>query len=310
MARQGITQEQVFAAAEALLQEGQGVTVSSIRERIGSGSYSTISTLLAQWKQANDNRRPADIPELPASVENALRHVWALAWKETQDRIKVERDGLEAARREMERETRDMAGEIARLEAENTAQGDDIKRLEGLLAEQSKALSEAENAKQALSVENARLDERVKAAEKERDGTARLNAELTGKLDTAATALKAQERETAKVNAELVKLHDKTARFEAELAAKAKACQKLESELSKAGEAASRQAEDHAKTLAESGKTIKMLEIDKARLEERAAAAEKGAADLRGELGRLHAHVQELAGQSKPASRKKGQEEG
>ncbi|MGR8932476.1 MAG: DNA-binding protein [Gammaproteobacteria bacterium] len=165
MARIGITEQQVFEAAEALLQEGRGVTVSSLRERLGSGSYTTISTHLSKWREVNDNRRPADIPEIPSSVDNALRHVWALAWKEAQDRIKAEREGLDAARREMEREKKDLEGEIVRLEAQLDAQGDEIKKTARTLAEKNTALSEAENAKQSLLLENVRLEERVKAAE-------------------------------------------------------------------------------------------------------------------------------------------------
>lgn len=172
MARTGITEQQVFEAAEALLQEGQGVTVSSVRERLGSGSYTTINAHLGKWREANDNRRPADIPEIPPSVDNALRHVWALAWKEAQERIKTEREGLDAARREMEREKKDLEGEIVRLEAQIDAQGDEIKKCSRLLAEKNTALSEAENAKQTLLVENVRLEERGKAGE-ERAGELR-----------------------------------------------------------------------------------------------------------------------------------------
>ncbi|MGH8549516.1 MAG: DNA-binding protein, partial [Methylococcales bacterium] len=108
MARAGITEQQVFEAAEALLQEGQTATVSAVRERLGTGSYSTINACLGKWREDNKNRSSADIPDIPPSVENALRHVWALACREAQERIKVEREGLESVRREMEREKKVM----------------------------------------------------------------------------------------------------------------------------------------------------------------------------------------------------------
>jgi len=102
---------------------------------------------------------------MPELVGRAVRQLWTAAWKEAQDDIKAEREGLDAARREMERERRDMANEIARLEAENSTQAEEITRLSDLLAEQTTAKDEAEKANNALRIDNARLDERAKAAE-------------------------------------------------------------------------------------------------------------------------------------------------
>ncbi len=165
MARQGITQEQVFETAQVLLDEGQTVTVSALREKLGTGSYSTISAHLAKWREENSGRQPSDIPAMPSSVENALRHVWALAWKEAQRLIKTERDGLDAARREIEKEKKDMANEIARLEAQSIAQGDELKKAAETLEKRNNTLSDAQNALNGLKIDNARLDERVKSSE-------------------------------------------------------------------------------------------------------------------------------------------------
>lgn len=165
MARQGVSQQQIFETAQALLESGQSVTVSSVRDKLGTGSYSTISTHLATWREANDNRQVADIPDLPASVDTALRQVWGIAWKESQALIKAERDGLELARRDIEQEKQDMGKEIARLEAENNAQGNELKKAMELLSNTQKTLSEAQIAENDLKIDNARLDERVKSSE-------------------------------------------------------------------------------------------------------------------------------------------------
>jgi hypothetical protein len=165
MARQGISEQQVIEAAEQLLQMGQAVTVSSVREVIGSGSFSTINAWLAKWKETGDRSKPADVPEMPETVARGVRHLWASAWNEAQGGIKAEREALEAARRDMEREQRAMAAEIARLESENAAQAEDFDRVTAALAEKTLALAEADKAASALRIENARLDERAKAAE-------------------------------------------------------------------------------------------------------------------------------------------------
>lgn len=65
----------------------------------------------------------------------------------------------------MDQKHREMGQEIARLEAENGQQADTIARLTSELATQSSALAVAEKSTATLHIENARLDERAKAAE-------------------------------------------------------------------------------------------------------------------------------------------------
>ena len=165
MARIGISEQQVIEAAEALLHAGQAVTVSAVREAIGSGSFSTINGFLAKWKESNADRKPVDVPDMPDSVSRAMRQLWASAWKEGQDGIKAEREALETARRDMERERRDMAHEIARLETETTAQAEELAKFTETLENKTNALESVEQAANELKIENARLDERAKAAE-------------------------------------------------------------------------------------------------------------------------------------------------
>jgi len=77
MARQGITREQVFAAAEELREEGIAPTVQTVRERIGSGSFSTINAHLGAWKEQNAGVAVAAIPAIPDKVQAAFVQMWA-----------------------------------------------------------------------------------------------------------------------------------------------------------------------------------------------------------------------------------------
>ncbi len=190
MARQGISEQQVIEAAEQLAQSGQAVTVSAVREVIGSGSFSTINGYLAKWKDSTDKGKAADVPDMPEAVGRAMRHLWGAAWNEAQSGIKAEREGLEAARREMERERRDMAQEIARLEAENAAQGDELARLKEQLTAETAAKTKAEAELNTLRVENARLDERAKAAESRGDELRQELGQLNARLQELAATVK------------------------------------------------------------------------------------------------------------------------
>lgn len=62
MAREGISFEQVAAAADALVGEGQQPTIRAIRERLGTGSPNTVHRHLVAWREA----RPVAAAAMPA----------------------------------------------------------------------------------------------------------------------------------------------------------------------------------------------------------------------------------------------------
>jgi chromosome segregation ATPase len=165
MGRKGITQTQVYEAASALLDEGTSPTVQSVRERIGSGSYTTINAHLGEWRKEHAGQAPADIPDIPEKVQGAFRQVWSAASLAAQADVETQRQALEAMRREMDKERVDMTAEIDRLE---TALEEATQR-EGRSAQDLEAARQAGAGKDArisaLTVENARFEERLKAAD-------------------------------------------------------------------------------------------------------------------------------------------------
>lgn len=144
MARQGITEEQVFEAAEQLQEDGLDITSTAIRAKIGRGSYTTINPLLAKWKEASL------IPKMPNTLDRAMQQLWAIAWKEAQDTVKAEREALATKRWEIELEHQDMLKQINQLEDQIIKLEDDIFKA-----------NETENA---LSIENKKLCQLVEDA--------------------------------------------------------------------------------------------------------------------------------------------------
>jgi len=64
-----ITRDQVFEAAEALVGNGEEPTYITVRERLGSGSFSTISKYLREWKAAGKGKEEgAAHVEVPAEA--------------------------------------------------------------------------------------------------------------------------------------------------------------------------------------------------------------------------------------------------
>jgi len=77
----GITQEQVSAAADALVTAGERPTVEKIRARLGTGSPNTVTRMLETWRGALATRlsQVLALPELPGDVGQAFTEVWRLA---------------------------------------------------------------------------------------------------------------------------------------------------------------------------------------------------------------------------------------
>jgi chromosome segregation ATPase len=188
--------DKIFAICEQLKAEGVKVTQASVREALGSGSFSTIVPIIKEWR---DNTSPAEIvQEIPAAAQNAANQAATLIWKIATEH---QAEAINAIRQE-----------CARIEQEATAERDEaiaeIKRLESdketenvknneLFKDMNEAIKklqkEVENARVAEQVCQARLEtaaheiEDLKAQIKEeRAETKAANkkaAEMNGKIE-------------------------------------------------------------------------------------------------------------------------------
>ncbi len=167
MARKGITKEQIFEAATSLQEAGMAPTVQAVRERIGSGSYSTINTHLPDWRKEHAEEALVNIPEIPEKIMTAFNQVWTGAIKSAQDDVETQRQALEAMRREMDKENVGMAAEIKRLETEQEETDGKLETVTQELIDTRAGKASAEEQIINLQIENARLDERAKATEEQ-----------------------------------------------------------------------------------------------------------------------------------------------
>lgn len=133
MARTGVTREQVFETADALIREGQTPTVLSVRTRLGGGSPNTITPLLAEWRTLHEQKQAASLPPVPEPVEVVLRQVWGAAWQQAQSLLTDEREALAAARKAVEQERAEMLTEIGRLDEEIEAAKEDARQMREIL---------------------------------------------------------------------------------------------------------------------------------------------------------------------------------
>jgi hypothetical protein len=82
-----ISADDVFAAADCVLGNGQKPTIQAVRAKMGRGSPNTIQTHLDEWWSLLGRRiqgTPGDPLPVPKSVGDALLQLWGVALREAQ----------------------------------------------------------------------------------------------------------------------------------------------------------------------------------------------------------------------------------
>lgn len=77
----GVPENDVFAAADAVLTRGERPTVERVRQELGRGSPARVGGLLDQWwaRLAERLKGETRLPELPAEVSQAFVAIWEQA---------------------------------------------------------------------------------------------------------------------------------------------------------------------------------------------------------------------------------------
>jgi len=144
----GITEQDVFNAADSLVADGQKPTQTTVREFLGGGSFATIGPALKRWRAAQWEQRELAEVELPAELGEALQQlggrVWQAAIDAAETRLAAERDALAVAREEMESEVQEQRDAVQQLEVEAEQAQQQIADLEERL-KQEQAISDRAN---------------------------------------------------------------------------------------------------------------------------------------------------------------------
>ncbi|RDB43327.1 hypothetical protein DU490_08275 [Halomonas sp. DQ26W] len=114
MARSGVQYEDVKQAIDALMAKGEAPSVQKIREVLGTGSFTTISDHLREWRGQREERGVATPAQgMPEPIQQLAEGLWekaqdaageALAeYREEADReITMARDAMQDAQRQVE----------------------------------------------------------------------------------------------------------------------------------------------------------------------------------------------------------------
>lgn len=141
-------------AASELAAEGAEVTLASVRDRVGRGSFSTISDALCLWRAGLtlSSATPGVVPE---RMQEMLREMWVAAHAEAESRLFADRAALAATRAQVEQvrdalaqEADKLLEEVERLRAELAAAAAE-RDAANVLSQQS--LAAADELRRALS---------------------------------------------------------------------------------------------------------------------------------------------------------------
>jgi len=148
-----ITPEQIYAVADELVAEGKNPTLSNVRKVIGSGSFTTISDAMTEWRdKQKETLQPIreSAPDAITSRVNSLSsEIWTVAQNMANSRLSNEREALENDRAELvagKREAVELADEMSNeLDAlkvlYNKAITEGRQATEQLVAQQEKTLT-------------------------------------------------------------------------------------------------------------------------------------------------------------------------
>ncbi len=128
----GITEQDVFEAADALLSRGERPTIERIRQELGRGSPNTVNPLLdAWWASLAERLRGAQAPGLPPSLVQACTRLYEEMRRQVVG--EVERLG-EAQARELQDAQRRLEQDRVTLAAEKAGVMATVEQLRGDLA--------------------------------------------------------------------------------------------------------------------------------------------------------------------------------
>jgi chromosome segregation ATPase len=181
MARPGVTKETIFQAAQELDEEGRQVTVTTVRDKLGKGSYTTITDALREWHADREKKQADDAPQTPDVLTRFTDRIWAEAWKIAKKATESEREALIRERSRLDQERKEMSAEINRLEQELNAAH---KALASERTEREAASAELSK----CQVESARLEGRAQELEKGLQEKAKRVEHLERELITLARA--------------------------------------------------------------------------------------------------------------------------
>jgi len=221
MARIGITYEQVSAAADAIIGEGQQPTINAVRDRIGTGSPNTVHRHLTAWRAARPQATVA-APELPASLTSAIaaeiERAAASARAEIESKLvqsQAEAAELANAGESLETERDELLEQVVELTTERDTLAGKADQQAADIKAQAERIEREQQAAEAARVDLAKAQLKIESSAERLGEQAAEIERLRVALDSESKARIASEQQAAVLSAKLESMTDRATKAEA-----------------------------------------------------------------------------------------------
>jgi hypothetical protein len=205
------TREKVYEIADDLLKKGIKPTQQNIRDRLGSGSLTTINKALNEWWVSLGQRLDAQASgyDLPEPVIKLASKIWG-------DAIAYANRASESKSKELELELKKLSDELAIIDNKYTSQ---IIDLNGIISERNSEIISLKNELKQLTIDlNEERERSYRSAQDLIDAESKLKRATISThnnedLLEAQVRLKIQSEEIARLNAEVLRLSTENAQL-------------------------------------------------------------------------------------------------
>lgn len=166
MARQGIQETQVFQTAETLINgHNREPTVQAIREKLGAGSYVTISKHLKKWREI---RAKESTPPTPNEILALTRQIWVKACQDATTSLDEKKQAFNVEKENWNYEREKMLQEIDKLEVQEATSSNKMAKLEARIKEDKEANRKRSQDYQAIKEKLVKLETQLESSEERR----------------------------------------------------------------------------------------------------------------------------------------------
>ena len=209
------TQEEVFAAADAMAAEGQVISPAELLRRLGGGSFTTLYRHLEVWRATRDAQAPTVVVEMPQAVRRALDQAWQAAVSEAWREVVRVREKLSAELSQSQRQFQEALGTIETLERDSDADATKLELLEVEVRRQFETLAESHARQNGLETSLAERESQLEACKTELSTAVE---PLLASVAAAAGRESVLREENARFSGRIEQMVDELQRQQAELA--------------------------------------------------------------------------------------------
>ena len=142
MARPGVTYYDIANAASLILESGKNPTIDKVRQKLGSGSNSTIANHLKQWKEENmPTTSMVANTTIPASLLSQIQSLWDHLKEEARKNIEQTQNELIAQQNISAKQNDEIDSLNIKLQALLAKHNDQLRLIEKYKADQVNQMS-------------------------------------------------------------------------------------------------------------------------------------------------------------------------